>query len=54
MPYPKADEPLSKLTLNLFAQDVVRLKVRYGRGWQEEVRRIIREHLGVPSGDDDE
>ena len=49
MPYPKSDEPLTKLTLNLFSQDVIRLRIRYGRAWQEAVRQIIRQHLGVPS-----
>lgn len=46
MPYPKSEEALSKLTINLYARDVGRLKVRYGRWWAEEVRKIVRAHLG--------
>lgn len=53
MPYPKADEPLSKLTINLYSKDLTLLRVRYGRQWQEQVRNIVREYLGT-SEDEEE
>lgn len=54
MPYPKADEPLSKLTINLYSKDLIALRVRYGRQWQEQVRNIVREYLGTSESSDEE
>ena len=41
---PPADRPLRKVTLNLFADDVAQLERRYGRGWTEQVRRVVEEN----------
>lgn len=40
-----ADEPLRKTTLNLYEADIDRLKRKYGWGWSEEVRRMVRRRL---------
>lgn len=40
-----ASEPLRKVTLNLFDQDVDWLKDRYGYGYTETVRGLIRKHV---------
>lgn len=44
MPAP-ADEPLAKCWLNLYAKDKAWLYRRYGNGWSEQVRRLVREHI---------
>lgn len=41
MPKPSS-EPLTKVTLNLFTADVADFKRRYGFGWSEQVRLILR------------
>lgn len=38
-----ADEPLKKITINLFHSDYLFLTQRYGVGYQELVRQFIRE-----------
>lgn len=40
----KADEPLQKITLNLYEADVKALESYYGRGWSEQVRSLVRDH----------
>lgn len=40
----KADEPLQKITLNLYEADVLALETYYGRGWSEQVRSLVRDH----------
>ena len=40
-----ADEPLKKVTLNLYDADVTELAQRYGWGWSEQVRRLVRRYL---------
>jgi hypothetical protein len=47
MPYPAADEPLTKITLNLYSSDVEWLKKRFGREWAEVVRREVRAYIRV-------
>ena len=44
MPAP-ADETLARCNLNLYAKDKDWLYRRYGHGWSEVVRRIVREHI---------
>lgn len=43
MPAP-ADEPLAKAWINLYARDKDWLFRRYGNGWSEQVRKLVREH----------
>lgn len=43
MPAP-ADEPLAKAWINLYAVDKAWLFRRYGNGWSEVVRRLVRQH----------
>lgn len=38
----KSDEPLRKVTLNLFEEDCKVMAQRYGRGWTERVRDLVR------------
>lgn len=44
MPKPSA-EPLTKVTLNLFTADVEDFKRRYGYGWSEQMRMVIRDNV---------
>lgn len=44
MPAPSS-EPLQKLSLNLFASDVAKLKTIYGSGYQTEIREIVHTFL---------
>jgi hypothetical protein len=39
------DSPLKKITLNLYEADVAEMEHRYGRGWSEQVRRLVNQHL---------
>lgn len=39
----RADEPLEKITLNLFASDVLWLREVIGYGWSDSVRKVVRE-----------
>lgn len=36
--------PSRCVTINLFASDVVLMERRYGRGWTEQVRRLVAEN----------
>ncbi len=45
MPAYPSDEPLRKVTLNLFDRDVLDLKKVDEYGWTSLVRMIIREYL---------
>lgn len=40
----KSDEPLQKITLNLYEADVLALESYYGRGWSEQVRILVHDH----------
>jgi hypothetical protein len=44
MPAP-SNEPISKTNLNLFTADKVWLERRYGHGWTEIVRKLVRDHV---------
>jgi hypothetical protein len=44
MPAP-ADEPLAKSNINLYAADKAWLYRRYGHGWTEIVRKLVRDHI---------
>lgn len=37
----KADEPLRKVTLNLYEADCEAFEAFYGRGWSEQVRALV-------------
>ena len=43
MPSP-SDEPVAKCWINLYAKDKAWLYRRYGHGWSEIVRKLVREH----------
>lgn len=42
MPAP-ADEPLTRCNLNLFTADKEWLEKRFGRGWTEQVRKLVHD-----------
>jgi hypothetical protein len=42
---PRSPEPLQKVTFNLFAKDCEAMERRYGHGWSERIRLMVREHL---------
>lgn len=45
MPRPRSPEPLRKVTLNLFEKDCVAMERRYGHGWTERLRNLMRDHV---------
>ena len=38
-------EPLRKITLNLYHSDVIALKARYGQGYTEQIRLLVRKNV---------
>lgn len=44
MPAP-ADEPLARCNLYLYAKDKAWMYRRYGHGWSEYVRKMVRDHI---------
>lgn len=42
-----AEEPLTKVTLNLFTRDVEDMKRIHGHGYTEVIRRLLRQHLNI-------
>ncbi len=42
---PRSPEPLRRVTLNLFDADCDAMERRYGHGWSERVREMVRHHL---------
>lgn len=50
----KANEPIKKVTLNLYTKDVDQLYRIFGWGWSEIVRKWVRENLNKSYGDKDE
>lgn len=42
---PRSPEPLRKVTFNLFDADCDAMERRYGHGWSERIRLMVREHL---------
>jgi hypothetical protein len=45
MPTPRAPEPITRCTVNLYTRDAATLKARYGQGWSGKVRALVREYL---------
>ena len=43
----KSDDPLQKVTLNLYEADVLALEAFYGRGWSEQVRQVVHQHIST-------
>lgn len=41
----QADDPLRKVTLNLYAADCEWLATTYGRGWTERIRQHIHHEV---------
>lgn len=37
-------EPYRRCQINLFDRDVAQLEARYGRGWSEQVRLLVRKN----------
>jgi hypothetical protein len=44
MPAP-ADEPITRCNLNLYSADKEWLYRRYGHGWSEIVRKLVRDFI---------
>lgn len=44
MPAP-AEEALTRCFINLYSRDKAWLYRRYGHGWSEQVRRLVRRHI---------
>jgi len=42
---PRKDEPLRKLTINLYIADCDILAAYYGHGWTEQVRQVVHQHI---------
>lgn len=42
---PRSPEPLRRITLNLFEADCAAMERRYGHGWTEQLRNMVRSHL---------
>lgn len=40
----KADDPLRKVTINLYDLDVAALESYYGQGWSVQVRQLVHTH----------
>jgi len=40
-----AGEPLTKVTMNLFASDVDWLGANLGWGWSEQIRGVVRRYI---------
>jgi hypothetical protein len=45
VPQRPAEEPITKVTLNLFDRDIERMKHMYGNGWTTVIRALVRRHL---------
>lgn len=41
---PSLGQPLTRITLHLFAKDAELLRRRYGQGWTAQVRRMVAEN----------
>jgi hypothetical protein len=42
MPTPPAEEPLRRITINIFESDYVWYKRNYGDGYQVQIRELVR------------
>lgn len=49
-----AGPALTKVTLNLYTADIVKMRERYGYGWSEVVRDWVRLHLAMKKELDNE
>lgn len=52
MPNPGLEEPVKKITINIFFSDYKSLIQRYGAGWSGEVRELIRRYIRKEEKDD--
>ncbi len=41
----RSDDPLRRVTLNLYEEDVEASEKLYGHGWSTELRRVWHEHV---------
>lgn len=41
----KSDDPLRRVTLNLYEADCEAMKAYYGHGWTEQVRQMVHHHM---------
>lgn len=46
----KSDEPLRKVTLNLYEEDCAALAIALGHGWSEQVRQWVHQHTQQITG----
>lgn len=46
----RSDDPLRKVTINLYDADVLALESFYGHGWSEQVRQVIHQHIQAATG----
>jgi hypothetical protein len=46
----RSDEPLRKVTLNLYEADCQWLEANYGYGWTERVRQHIHSEVAIRGG----
>jgi len=46
---PRSDDPLRRVTLNLYEADVQWLIKAYGHGWTERIRQHIHNHVFTQS-----
>ncbi len=46
----RSDDPLRKVTLNLYDADVLALESYYGHGWSEQVRQVVHQHVTTTTG----
>lgn len=42
---PRSPEPLRRVTLNLFDTDCAAMERRFGHGWSEQLRNLLRDYL---------
>jgi hypothetical protein len=54
MPYPASDEPLTKVTINLYTKDVDYLQRKFGRDWADKVRQELRMFIRIEQEMEDE
>lgn len=43
----KSDDPLKRVTLNLYKADCLAMERYYGRGWTEQVRQLVHQHITI-------
>lgn len=42
---PHPGPPLTKITINLYTEDVIFIKAHFGDGWQVEIRELISQEM---------